>query len=378
MPPPTLPTRRPWPQTLLLTALALLIAAATIMLACGPAAQPIPEEGGDLPAAESPATPTPAPTVCLQGEIDGEWFEHCITPMPPKTPKYPNLSGNLQDRVEEFEKAQDAASGGAAEDSAVGVEVFFSTPNTYAVALWLRSKGVLPVDLEKEMSTYFVEDVGYIGGAIPLSLLGELSRWKGVVEVREPYPRVTGAVSRDPTATPTVEPTETPVPNSTECVSIPPEYQATPELAEGQIRVDGIAYQCFVVTPTPTPKYPELGEYNWIAVAGEEAAAQRDASQAGGASGQSEVEIPAVRVRITFSDQASTDAAFAWLQSKGVPRSEEVNESWRGGIDDRVVAIYGRGWNNIHAIVPASLLRPLSQQGGFIGFDLPPQFPTED
>lgn len=107
--------------------------------------------------------------------------------MPPKTPKYPNLSGNLQDRVEEFEKAQDAASGGAAEDSAVDVEVFFSTPNTYAVALWLRSKGVLPVDLEKEMSTYFVEDVGYIGGAIPLSLLGELSQQKGVVEVREPY-----------------------------------------------------------------------------------------------------------------------------------------------------------------------------------------------
>ncbi len=28
MPPPTLPDRRPWPQTLLLTALALLIAAA--------------------------------------------------------------------------------------------------------------------------------------------------------------------------------------------------------------------------------------------------------------------------------------------------------------------------------------------------------------
>ena len=185
--PPTPPTYQPWPQTLLLTILTLLIAAATIMLACGPVAQPIPDDGDVRPAAESPSTPTPVPTVCLQGEIDGEWFEHCITPMPPKTPKYPNLSGNLQDRVEEFEKAQDAASGGAAEDSAVGVEVFFSTPNTYAVALWLRSKGVLPVDLEKEMSTYFVEDVGYIGGVIPMSLLGELSQQKGVVEVREPY-----------------------------------------------------------------------------------------------------------------------------------------------------------------------------------------------
>ena len=189
MPPPTLSSPRQWPQTLLLTALVLLIAAATIMLACNRVAQPAPDEGNDLPAAESPATPTPVPTVCLQGtDRDGTKFEHCITPIPPKTPKYPNLSGNLQDRVEEFEKAQDAASGGAPEDSVVFVQVFFSTPNTYAVALWLRSKGVLPVDLEKEMSTYFVEGVGYISGAIPLSLMGELSRQKGVVEVREPYP----------------------------------------------------------------------------------------------------------------------------------------------------------------------------------------------
>ena len=232
--PPMLPTR-PWPQTLLLTALALLIAAATIMLACGPAAPPIPEEGDALPAA-------------------------------------PQVEGGSEEPEEE------------------------------------------------------------------------------------------------PTATPTMEPTDTPAPNSTECVSIPPEYQATPELAEGQIRVDGIAYQCFVVTPTPTPKYPELGEYNWIAVAGEEAAAQR-------AAGQSEVEIPAVRVRITFSDQASTDAAFAWLQSKGVPRSEEVNESWRGGIKARVVAIYSRRGNHIEVVMPASLMIPLSRQEGFVRYGRASQLP---
>ena len=236
------PAHRPWPQTLLLTALALLIAAATIMLACGPAAQPIPEEGDTLAAA-------------------------------------PPVEGGSEEPEEE------------------------------------------------------------------------------------------------PTATPTVEPTDPPAPNSIECVSLSPEYQATPELSEGQIRVDGIAYQCFVVTLTPTPKYPELGEYNWIAVAGEEAAAQRDASQAGGTSGQSEVEIPAVRVRITFSDQASTDAAFAWLQSKGVPRSEEVNESYRGGIDARVVAIYKRLGNHIEVIIPASLMIPLSRQEGFVRYGRASQLP---
>ena len=238
MPPPMPPAHRPWPQTLLLTILALLIAAATIMLACGPAGQPIPEEGDAFTAA----------------------------------------------------------------------------------------------------------------------------------------PQVEGG-SEEPTATPTVEPTDTPVPNSTECVSIPPEYQATPELAEGQIRVDGIAYQCFVVTLTPTPKYPELGEYNWIAVAGEEAAAQRDASQVGGASGQSEVKIPVVWIRITFSDQASTDAAFAWLQSKGVPRTEEINDSWRDGLDSRVVAIYDRVGNHIEVVMPASLMIPLSRQEGFVRYGRASQLP---
>ena len=50
MPPPMLPYR-PGPQTLLLTILALLIAAATIMLACGPEVQPIPTEGDTRPEA---------------------------------------------------------------------------------------------------------------------------------------------------------------------------------------------------------------------------------------------------------------------------------------------------------------------------------------
>ena len=187
-----------------------------------------------------------------------------------------------------------------------------------------------------------------------------------------------GGGSEEPTAEPTVEPTDTPVPNSTECVSIPPEYQATPELAEGQVRVDGIKYQCFVVTPTPTPKYPELGDLNWIAVAAEEAEAQRESSQAGGASGQSEVEVPVVHTEIIFSDQASTDAAFAWLQNNGVPLTEDVNEYWRDGIDNRVVAIYDNGWNFIEVIMPASLILPLSRQGGFVRFSSPPLPPTLD
>ena len=193
MPPPMLPARRPWPQTLLLTALPLLIAAATIMLACGPVAQPIPEGGDARPAAESPATPTPVPTVCLQGtDRDGTKFEHCITPIPPETPKYPNISGSLRGQVEEFEETRDAVSGDSGQsgntvgDTLVTVEIFLSA-NTDDVAAWLESKGVSPFYVQKRDASPFYAEAGSIGGAIPMSLLGELSQQKGVVEVREPY-----------------------------------------------------------------------------------------------------------------------------------------------------------------------------------------------
>lgn len=192
--------------------LALLIAVTTALLACEPAAQTAPADDIALPAAqdtggdalaqqEATNTPTPAPTVCIQAiDRDGGLFDICITPMPPKTPQYPNLTGDLEAKVVEFEEAQYAASdasgqsGSTAGDSVVLVEIFLSSPNTDDIAEWLMSKGVSPfavkVDAEESSppsSTYFVEDVGYIGGLIPVSLMGELSRLEGVVEVREPY-----------------------------------------------------------------------------------------------------------------------------------------------------------------------------------------------
>ena len=197
---------------LALCCVALLIAVATILLACEPAAQTAPADSNDLPAVqgtdgdapdqeEATNTPTPAPTVCIQTiDRDGELFDICITPMPPKTPKYPNLTGDLEAKVVEFEETQGAASGASgqsgstARDSVVLVEIFLSSPNTDDIAAWLMSKGVSPFDVEVDAkeasppsSTYFVEDVGYIGGLIPVSLMGELSRLEGVVEVREPY-----------------------------------------------------------------------------------------------------------------------------------------------------------------------------------------------
>ena len=193
--PPTLPTRRPWPQTLLLTALTLLIAAATIMLACGPVAQPIPEEGDTFTAMQ----PLPAdglntlPPAQQEGsDSTGESGEEAPTetlPPPPPTYTYPNIRGSsLQLDIVEFEEAQDAASGPsgqsdpAVEDSVIYVEIFLST-NTTEVADWLRSKGVSPL---------YAAD-GYIDAEVPLSLLGELSQQDGVREVSQPGPVKPGA-----------------------------------------------------------------------------------------------------------------------------------------------------------------------------------------
>ena len=191
MPPPMLPTRRPWPQTLLLTALALPIAAATIMLACGPVAQPTPDDGNTLPAAQ----PLPAdglntlpPAQQEGGDSAGESGDTAPPPPPPKpTLTYPNIDDSgLHIDVVEFEEAQDAASGpsgqsdAAGEDTVVLVRILLSG-NKAEVAAWLRSKGITPLYAEDA-------DYGNLAAEVPLSLLGELSQQDGVREVRRPLP----------------------------------------------------------------------------------------------------------------------------------------------------------------------------------------------
>ncbi len=198
-----LPTR-PWPQTLLLTALALLIAAATLMLACGPAAQPIPEEGDTFTAApqaeggseepeeEPTATTTPTPELdCLQAP-DFPGGEVCIELPPTKSPpKYPAL-GNLSKYAEASEAAP-AAAGAAGTSGQSGAEmpnvfVLISTENkssTDALVLWLESKGV------NRFSNWAEGDTGrissfrddYIYAYVPPSLLFPLSQREGIISL---------------------------------------------------------------------------------------------------------------------------------------------------------------------------------------------------
>ena len=241
--PPMLPIR-PWPQTLLLTALPLLIVAATIMLACGPTAQPIPDDGDIFSAAQPVAggnaepaaepekptatpqpeptdTPPPYPTQCIvmprdlqhleeaefkEGQIrrvrrDGLLLQcEVVTPTPPPpTPKYPHLGDQLSRYAQKAEEIQagaaqseDAAGGSGIEIPLVYLRIDLSA-NTEEVVAWLQRNGV-------PLSEDWVEgDRGYIGAYrvdwefgddfiyafVPASLLVSLSRQEGVTYMED-------------------------------------------------------------------------------------------------------------------------------------------------------------------------------------------------
>ena len=236
--PPSMLSTQPWPQTLLLTALALLIAAATIMLACEPAAsapadgealpmaQPV-DGAGATPAAETgeptatpptepTATPTPYPTLCIAMPEEyqdltelGEnhvrrygFLYYCFveTPLPPiPTPKYPHLGDQLSRYAQEAEAAQAQAKQAAGASGASEVEIplvylhIVLSANTEEVVAWLQRNGI-------PLSEDWVEgDRGYIGAYrvdwefgddfiyafVPASLLVALSRQEGIIYMED-------------------------------------------------------------------------------------------------------------------------------------------------------------------------------------------------
>ena len=153
------------------------------------------------------------------------------------------------------------------------------------------------------------------------------------------------------TATPTTEPaqpTATPTPEPTA-----PSPTPTPELLCIQ---EGDGEVCIKLPPpVPTPKYPVLGQFSRYAQESEE----------------SEVKDTKVFVRINLSSGGSGEPMLDWLQSNSVP----LTTNWPYGIENSLAEIYLYGFESdspdgyIYAIVPASLLLPLSQQPGFAGIE---------
>ena len=199
--PPMLSTR-PGPKPMPLATLALLIAAATIMLACGPAAQPIPVDGDGLPAAV-PATPTPEPNIGTDDLDTGEgtqnfgsgWPLDMPPPPPIPTLKYPNLEHTL----DELAIAADNAGGGGqsevAADDFVEVSIWMDTnPDddaTKALVEWLKARGISS-SVYGRLAGY--GDGSFISARVPAHLLGAISLQEGVGRVKDdrgnvPLPR---------------------------------------------------------------------------------------------------------------------------------------------------------------------------------------------
>ena len=210
---PPMLTARPGPQTLLLTALALLIVAATIMLACGPVAQPIPDAGDTLAAApqaegsgEEPAaepeeptatpTPTPEPNIGTDDLDTGDSMQNSgsggsmdIPPPPPiPTLKYPDLEHTL----DELAIAADNAGGGvdgqseSATDNFVRVSIWMDTnPDaaaTKALVEWLKARGISSSVYGR---TEGYGDGSFISARVPTRLLGAISQQEGVGRVKD-------------------------------------------------------------------------------------------------------------------------------------------------------------------------------------------------
>ena len=241
--PPMLPISQ-GPQTLLLTALSVLIVAATIMLACNPAIPPVPAgedtfsaaqqvTGGSAEPAAEPEKPTatpqpeptntppPYPTQCIvmprdlqhleeavlkEGQIrrvrrDGLLLQcEVVTPTPPPpTPKYPHLGDQLSRYAQEAEEIQsdaaqagDAAGGSGAEIPLVYLHIVLAA-NTEEVVAWLQRNGVPLSEDWVEGDRGYIADYAvdwelgddFIYAWVPASLLVALSRQEGVTYMED-------------------------------------------------------------------------------------------------------------------------------------------------------------------------------------------------
>ena len=290
--PPMLPTR-PWPQTLLLTALALLIAAATIMLACDPAAQPAPSDGDEFSAAQPVA-----------GGIEDT---------PAAEPEDPTVTPPVAEKP------------AVADVPAKELDTSSATPTREVAA-------VADTPTPEPLATPTPEP------AAPTDTPVQEVLAKAAVPAPEAPEKIAAQETENGDSP---EPTATPTPRPTRCAE----------------KGDGTELCYTIPAPTPTPKYPQLGSLTQQVQSYEET--QSDSSQVGGASGQSDAEIPTAFVLINLSDQASTDALVAWLKENRVPMIPDWQEGDKGFIHH-----YGDGY--IYAVVQVPLLLPISRREGYL------------
>ena len=168
----------------MLTALFLLIAVATALLACGPVEQTNPEIWDTLPPAQdadkagstdnsqrSDANPDPHPD---------------RPPFPPiPTRRYSKLTHNLDKKAIEAEAGQGA--GGQSDDPAKIHVVIWMANNpdhatTKALIQWLEARSITPTSVSKLAEGY--GDGTTIRAFVPAIILGDITRQNGVEGIR--------------------------------------------------------------------------------------------------------------------------------------------------------------------------------------------------
>lgn len=174
-------------------------------------------------------------------------------------------------------------------------------------------------------------------------------------------PKLAGIPDSEPTTTVQASPTPAREPaRNTPAhrqAAVTPTAKPTPEL---DCTVDTPEGKVCVEPPEPivTPKYPIFRDYhlNSYAVAAEEAA------KSSSAPGRSEAETRVVMVEVELTNEGSTYALVAWLESNNIPKYENRSANDAGWIarffperDD---------YSYVYAYIPAYLLAPLAQQEG--------------
>ena len=181
-------------KTQLSLLIAVLLPVAAVLLACGPTAQS--QTGGraapQSAQEESDSAPTPTPTPWTEDIIikteDGDGQSEILAPVlePKPTLKYTSIyHSQLHQDVVDFEEAQKEGGGisgqeGGTEGRVVNVKVRL-TANTLAVADWLKSKGITPVNVRE----YEDGSGGRFSASVPLSLIPALVEQDGVQEIRD-------------------------------------------------------------------------------------------------------------------------------------------------------------------------------------------------
>ena len=160
-------------QTILLTALFLLMAVATILLACGPVAQPAPADDVAFPAAQAGGG---------SDEPTAEPEEPTTTPRP--TNNYPKLTASLQNAVRKYESGELSETEAAAlilahHGAMVLVKVDTST-NIDTIDTWMAEQEIAP----RHKNTSYTPH--HIYAYVKVSLLGSLSQRDGITLISAP------------------------------------------------------------------------------------------------------------------------------------------------------------------------------------------------